>query len=78
MSKTKKQQGFEASLEELETLVRELEAGEKGLEESLETFEKGVGLAKALTKQLEEAKHKVEILMKEGDGFKRKLLETDD
>ena len=78
MSKTKKQPGFEASLEELEALVRELEGGEKGLEESLETFEKGVGLAKALTKQLEEAKHKVEILLKEGETFKRKPLETGD
>jgi len=68
----KKKDSFESSLEELETLVRQLETGEKGLEDSLGIFEKGVGLAKTLTKQLEEAKHKVEVLIKEGGGYQRK------
>ncbi|MBI5881492.1 MAG: exodeoxyribonuclease VII small subunit [Elusimicrobia bacterium] len=59
-------ESFEASLETLETILRELETGEKGLEDSLALFEKGVGLARTLTAQLEEAKHKVEVLVKEG------------
>ncbi|MBI4678548.1 MAG: exodeoxyribonuclease VII small subunit [Elusimicrobia bacterium] len=59
-------ESFESSLETLEGILRELETGDKGLEESLSLFEKGVVLAKALTTQLEEAKHKVEVLVKEG------------
>ncbi len=72
MTKTAKKENFEVSLEKLETLVRQLETGEKGLEESLELFEKGVSLSRTLTKQLEEAKHKVEILTKEGGTITRK------
>ncbi len=74
MTKTAKKETFENSLEKLEVLVRQLETGEKGLEESLELFEKGVSLSKTLTKQLEEAKHKVEVLTKEGSALKRKAF----
>ncbi len=65
-SKAPKKESFEESLESLETLVGQLESGERGLEESLKLFERGVVLAKVLAKQLEEAKHKVEVLAKEG------------
>ncbi|MFA6317557.1 MAG: exodeoxyribonuclease VII small subunit [Elusimicrobiota bacterium] len=73
-------ESFEASLETLEGILRELETGEKGLEDSLGLFEKGVGLARTLTSQLEEAKHKVEVLVKEGKGglSKKPLDETAD
>ncbi|MDE2040088.1 MAG: exodeoxyribonuclease VII small subunit [Elusimicrobia bacterium] len=57
-----KKDSFEASLQKLEELVRELEGGEKGLEESLEIFEQGITLAKTLAQQLQEAKQKVEVL----------------
>ena len=72
-------ESFEASLATLETILRELETGEKGLEDSLALFEKGVGLARTLTTQLEEAKHKVEVLVKEGKAgaiTKKPLDET--
>ncbi|MFA6003419.1 MAG: exodeoxyribonuclease VII small subunit [Elusimicrobiota bacterium] len=78
MTKTAKKdikEGFESSLGKLESLVRELESGDKGLEESLDIFEKGVTLAKTLTKQLEEAKNKVEVLTKEGGKLNRKPME---
>ena len=74
MTKTARKEGFEASLQRLEEIVRELESGEKGLEDALELFEKGVTLSKALTKQLEEAKQKVEVLTKEGGRLSRKPL----
>ena len=64
----KKTETFEGSLTALEELVRELEGGDKGLEESLALFEKGVVLAKDLTKRLEEAKTKVEALAADGNG----------
>jgi exodeoxyribonuclease VII small subunit len=71
-----KKETFESSLKSLEELVRALEAGDTGLEESLELFEKGVALSKTLTKQLEEAKHKVEVLtMENGKAGKKPLAE---
>ena len=71
MTKAAKKESFEGSLEKLEALVRELESGQKGLEESLKLFETGVVLAKQLSKQLEEAKHKVEQLNKAGGKLTR-------
>ena len=58
---------FEASLEELEKVVKELEAGDLPLERSLELFEKGMSLSEICRKQLEEAETRVEMLIrKEG------------
>lgn len=70
--KNDKPENFEKSLESLEELVRELEAGDKGLEESLALFEKGVTLAKDLSKRLEDAKTKVEALASEGGKLSKK------
>lgn len=73
-----KKETFEESLEQLEDLVRQLESGEKGLEESLTVFEKGITLAKDLTTRLEEAKHKVEVLTRQnGKLAKKPLAEAD-
>ena len=72
MTKSPKTDTFEKNLESLEELVRELEAGEKGLEESLALFEKGVVLAKDLAKRLEEAKTKIEDLSSEGGKLVKK------
>ena len=57
---------FEVSLEELEKIVRELEAGDLPLERSLELFERGVGLSEQCRKQLEEAETRVETLVRRG------------
>ena len=58
---------FEACLEELEKVVKELEAGDLPLERSLELFEKGMSLSDTCRKQLEEAETRVEMLIrKEG------------
>jgi exodeoxyribonuclease VII small subunit len=58
---------FEASLDELEKVVRQLEAGDLSLERSIELFERGVNLSDACRKQLEEAETRVEMLIrKEG------------
>jgi exodeoxyribonuclease VII small subunit len=74
MTKTKgaAPESFEKSLEALEELVRELEAGDKGLDESLALFEKGVSLSKDLTKRLEDAKTKVEALAADGGKLVKK------
>ena len=60
-------ESFEASLDELEKVVKELEAGDLPLERSLELFERGMSLSEACRKQLEEAETRVEMLIrKEG------------
>jgi exodeoxyribonuclease VII small subunit len=57
-------ENFEAGLEELEKVVKELEGGDLPLERALALFEKGVGLSDACRKQLLEAETRVEILLK--------------
>ncbi len=46
---------FEAGLTELETVVKELEAGDLPLERALALFEKGTALSAACRKQLDDA-----------------------
>ena len=58
---------FESSLDQLDKVVKELEAGDLSLERSLELFERGMGLSETCRKQLEEAETRVELLIrKEG------------
>lgn len=57
---------FEASLEELERVVKQLEKGDLPLEQSLALFETGMKLSAGCKRQLEEAESRVEILMKRG------------
>jgi exodeoxyribonuclease VII small subunit len=76
--KASTKESFESSLQGLEGIVRQLEAGDKGLEESLALFEKGVTTAKELTKRLEEAKLQVEVLTKENGKLSRKPLEENE
>jgi exodeoxyribonuclease VII small subunit len=58
---------FETSLNELEKVVKELEAGDLSLERSLQLFERGVGLSETCRKQLEDAETRVEMLIRK-DG----------
>jgi exodeoxyribonuclease VII small subunit len=58
---------FEASLDELEKVVKELEAGDLTLDRSLELFERGVALSETCRKALEEAEARIEVLLKK-DG----------
>jgi exodeoxyribonuclease VII small subunit len=57
-------QPFEACLDELERVVKELEGGDLSLERSLELFEKGMSLSDSCRKQLEEAETRVEMLIR--------------
>ena len=68
----KKNETFEKTLQSLEELVRELESGDKGLDESLALYETGVTLAKELAARLEDARTKVEALSKEGGKLVKK------
>ena len=57
---------FEAGLDELERIVKEMESGDLPLERSLELFEKGMVLSDTCRKQLEEAETRVEKLLDRG------------
>lgn len=59
----KKVPDFETSLKELEQLVERMEAGELGLDESLQAFERGIQLSRSCQKALEEAEQKVQMLI---------------
>jgi len=54
---------FEASLGELEALVRKLESGDLPLDESLEEFKRGVELTRQCQDVLDKAQLSVEQLM---------------
>ncbi|MDG5498127.1 exodeoxyribonuclease VII small subunit [Marinobacter sp. BGYM27] len=58
---------FEKSLNELETLVRELEQGDLPLEKSLTAFERGVRLTRECQQALKQAEQRVEQLVKSDD-----------
>ena len=55
---------FEASLDELEKVVKALEAGDLPLDRSLELFTRGMELSDTCRKQLEEAETRVEMLIR--------------
>ncbi|RBW49467.1 exodeoxyribonuclease VII small subunit [Marinobacter sp. F3R11] len=59
---------FEKSLDELETLVRNLEQGDLSLEQSLAAFERGVKLTRSCQQALKSAEQRVEQLVQNGDG----------
>ncbi len=58
---------FEAGLQELELIVKEMESSELPLERALELFEKGMQISETCRKQLQEAETRVEILVRKGD-----------
>ncbi|OFW18267.1 MAG: exodeoxyribonuclease VII small subunit [Acidobacteria bacterium RIFCSPLOWO2_02_FULL_59_13] len=59
---------FEAGLERLETVVKELEQGDLPLEQALALFEEGMKISAQCRRQLEAAENKVEILLKKADS----------
>tara|TARA_S200000501_G_scaffold41222_1_gene33572 strand:+ start:183 stop:401 length:219 start_codon:yes stop_codon:yes gene_type:complete len=58
---------FESSIKKLEQIVDKLEDGDISLEDSVKSFEEGVGLVKECQKQLSAAELKVKKLLDNGD-----------
>ena len=59
---------YEEALKKLEKLVAELDRSELDLETRLKKFEEGTKLARLLVKKLDQAKKKVEVLVKTNVG----------
>lgn len=80
------QQGrtFEASLEALEQIVRQLEAGDLPLDKSLELFEHGIRLSRECQERLSQAERRIEVLLRDNQGrpvaaaFKEPPAETNE
>lgn len=56
---------------ELELIIRSLESGDMELEESLESYTRGVELLKSLRGRLADAEQKVSVLLQDVDGTDR-------
>ncbi|RCU45245.1 MULTISPECIES: exodeoxyribonuclease VII small subunit [Corallincola] len=56
---------FEATLDELESIVTTLEQGDLPLEDALRQFERGVGLSRAGQQKLQQAEQQVKVLLQE-------------
>ena len=59
---------YKEASQELERIIRSLESGDMELEESLESYTRGVELLKSLRNRLSEAEQKVSILLQDVDG----------
>ena len=87
MSETKTTQQtktFEASLEALERIVKQLEGGDLPLDRSLELFEQGIRLSRECQERLSQAERRIEVLLRDNQGrpvtapFDQAASENDD
>lgn len=70
---------FEEALGRLEQIVRQLEEGSLGLDDSLKIFEEGIKLTHLCTQKLSLSEKKIQILMQNEYGEKSlHSFETDD
>ncbi|HCM1037428.1 TPA: exodeoxyribonuclease VII small subunit [Vibrio parahaemolyticus] len=58
---------FEATIEELDSLIDQLENGDLALDDALRKFERGIALARAGQTKLSDAEQRVSILLSEDD-----------
>ncbi|MFH4855461.1 exodeoxyribonuclease VII small subunit [Vibrio diabolicus] len=58
---------FEATIEELDSLVDQLENGDLALDDALRNFERGIALARSGQTKLSDAEQRVSILLSEDD-----------
>ncbi len=68
---------FEQSLNELENLVGQLEHGEQSLQDSLQTFERGIALYRQCQTALENAELRVTQLLDPNDPSKATRFDAD-
>lgn len=74
----KKDPSFEEALKELEAIVRKLESGEAGLEESISIYEKGNALKELCETKLADAQLRVKKITLDAEGKpKTKKFDTE-
>ncbi len=67
---------FEEAMARLEAITRQLEAGEISLEESLKKFDEGMQLVNLCSRQLDEARQKVTMLVEQNGDLQEVPFET--
>ena len=65
---TKKEFSFEQAIEELQTIVTAMEAGNVSLDESLGLYERGVELVRLCNRRLDEAQQRISVVQTAADG----------
>ncbi len=75
MARQKKAPSFEQSLNDLQELVERLESGDLSLEESLATFEQGIGLTRECQSALQDAEQRVQTLLEQNGTLIEKPLD---
>ncbi|WP_456384495.1 exodeoxyribonuclease VII small subunit [Desulfolithobacter sp.] len=63
------QKTFESALRRLEQITTELEQGELPLEKSLKKFDEGISLVSFCSEKLEEARLRVDLLLKKDNNL---------
>ncbi|MGR6860967.1 exodeoxyribonuclease VII small subunit [Aliivibrio salmonicida] len=69
---------FEAAIEELDSVVTQLESGDLPLEDALKKFERGIALARAGQEKLTDAEQRVDILLQADDNAELTPFNTND
>ncbi len=59
---------FDQALTELEKIVREMESGKTGLEDSIAAYERGVALKNHAANRLKDAQMRIEQIAQNADG----------
>ena len=69
---------FEEALKKLEKIVEDLESGDLSLDEALRKYQEGIELSRQCCQRLENAKKKIDTLVKNKKGeFELKPLDED-
>ena len=68
-----KKKTFENALNELETIIKELESGSPTLDKMMQLFEDGMKLMNVCQKHLSDAEGRITTLIKTHDKFSEKL-----
>ncbi|GLO60145.1 exodeoxyribonuclease 7 small subunit [Vibrio sp. MACH09] len=66
-SKKPENMTFEATLNELDTIVEQMESGDLTLDDALKNFERGIALAREGQAKLTQAEQRVSILLEKSD-----------
>ena len=59
---------YEQQLQQLETLIKQLENGDLSLDQTLAAYEQGIALIRACQQQLEHAEQRIRLLTQDDSG----------
>jgi exodeoxyribonuclease VII small subunit len=69
---------FEDALEKLESIVRDMEAGDLPLDSALKSFEEGIRLIRFCSAKLDETERRVEQLLEKENSLQTKHFQDED